>query len=511
MKFRYFSIVVLFAIILSIGVAFASENTTDALNVDENVDEISVADNVEELSYEDNSDVIMAGDEDVDITINEDYYPGYADSRIISVNDKNHINGSISIVFNDKMTYNYSYVDKNNVSTFYFHSWELDDGFCSNIYKINVTYQKGKDVIYNKVANVDYTSPVYTSLDVIDGETEYEPNYFNQDFEFRVFLKEGSRGTVYVNFNGKKYQGKFNNKNAYDFKIPKKDLKLGHNDVLCTFINSSGKYPSKTIKLFCLIEPIIRFNSPVAVGEKATIDILSIKGTKVSVELMKGDELLGTYSFDGEKFSIPLEKYIVKGFNDIDLNIQVGNSTIQSGAYFEAFTNSKLFKSSMSSVGRSATVKLTGPKLNNKVEIYLDHKLVKSISMKKGKISYTFSKLAFGKHHIKVLCKNEKKFFSKTFHINVKYYLTLKSVKVKKSAKKLVLSATVKTVKENKKGLKVTFKFNGKKYVAKTNKKGVAKVTVKKQVLKKLKVGKKVKYQAKYEKMTVKKTVKVKR
>ena len=85
MKFRYFSIVVLFAIILSIGVAFASENTTDALNVDENVDEISAADNVEELSYEDNSDVIMAGDEDVDITIHEDSYSGYASSKIVSI------------------------------------------------------------------------------------------------------------------------------------------------------------------------------------------------------------------------------------------------------------------------------------------------------------------------------------------------------------------------------------------------------------------------------------------
>lgn len=501
----------LFAIILSIGVAFASENTTDALNVDENVDEISAADNVEELSYEDNSDVIMAGDEDVDITINEDYYPGYGDPTIISVYDKNHINGNISIVFNDKTTYAYSFEDKDNESSFDFHCWELDYDLIYNIYKINVTYQKDNDVIYNKVANVDYTSPVCTTLDVIDGETDYEPTYFNQDLEFKVFLGEGSKGTVYVKINGKKYQGKFDNKDTYDFKILKKDLKLGYNDLLCTFINSSGKYPSKTIKLFCLVEPIIRYNDPVAVGEKATIDILSIKGTKVNVTLMKGEEILGTYSFDGEKFSIPLEKFIVKGYNDFDLKIQVGNSTIESGAYIEAFTNSKLFKSSMSSVGRSATVKLTGPKLNNKVEIYLDHKFVKSISMKKGKIKYNFSKLGLGKHHIKVLCNNEKKFFSKTFHINVKYYLTLKSVKVKKSAKKLVLSAIVKTVKVNKKGLKVTFKFNGKKYVAKTNKKGVAKVTVKKQVLKKLKIGKKVKYQAKYGKMTVKKTVKVKR
>lgn len=89
--------------------------------------------------------------------------------------------------------------------------------------------------------------------------------------------------------------------------------------------------------------------------------------------------------------------------------------------------------------------------------------------------------------------------------------LTLTTVKVKKSAKKLVIKATLKINNKAAKGKKITFKFNGKKYVAKTNKKGVAKITVKKSVLKKLKVGKKIKYQASYGKKTVKKTVKVKK
>ena len=43
------------------------------------------------------------------------------------------------------------------------------------------------------------------------------------------------------------------------------------------------------------------------------------------------------------------------------------------------------------------------------------------------------------------------------------------------------------------------------------HKKGVAKVTIKSKVLKKLKAGKKVKYQVTYKKDTVKKTVKVKK
>ena len=95
--------------------------------------------------------------------------------------------------------------------------------------------------------------------------------------------------------------------------------------------------------------------------------------------------------------------------------------------------------------------------------------------------------------------------------VKVTQVLKLTNVKVKKSAKKLVITATLKKGKTPIKNKKLTFKFNGKKYTAKTNKKGVAKITVKKSVLKKLKVGKKVKYQATYIKDTVTKTVKVKK
>ena len=89
--------------------------------------------------------------------------------------------------------------------------------------------------------------------------------------------------------------------------------------------------------------------------------------------------------------------------------------------------------------------------------------------------------------------------------------LTLKKVKVKRSAKKLVLTATLKINGKAVKGKVIKFKFNKKNYKAKTNSKGVAKVTIKKKVLKKLKAGKKVKYQASYGKTIVKKSVKVKK
>ena len=95
--------------------------------------------------------------------------------------------------------------------------------------------------------------------------------------------------------------------------------------------------------------------------------------------------------------------------------------------------------------------------------------------------------------------------------VTVKQILKSKNFKVKKTAKKLILKATLKS--SNGKALKgkqIVFKFNGKTYKAKTNKKGIAKVTIKKKVIKKLKTKKKYALQITYLKDTIKKTVTVK-
>ena len=176
-------------------------------------------------------------------------------------------------------------------------------------------------------------------------------------------------------------------------------------------------------------------------------------------------------------------------------------------------------------VGGSVIVKFAGYKADDSLFIYLDDVEYNSIPLTEGYVLETFTGLSVGAHRIKLLYDDGMRFYSNTFHITVKeaqapalqpakkdtIKLTLKKVKVKKSAKKLVLQVTLKINGKAVKGKLIKFKFNKKTYKAKTNKKGVAKVTIKKKVLKKLKVSKKVTYQATYLKNTVKYTVKVKK
>lgn len=145
-------------------------------------------------------------------------------------------------------------------------------------------------------------------------------------------------------------------------------------------------------------------------------------------------------------------------------------------------------------------------KINSKTYVInvVNGKGTKSVSgLKAG--AYTAVATFAGNNAFKSSTKSVK------FNVKNTVKLTLKKVKIKKSAKKLVIKATLKINGKAVKGKTLKFKFKGKTYKAKTSKKGVAKITIKKKILKKLKVGKKVKYQVTYSSKTVKKTVKVKR
>ena len=106
------------------------------------------------------------------------------------------------------------------------------------------------------------------------------------------------------------------------------------------------------------------------------------------------------------------------------------------------------------------------------------------------------------------------KFKGKTYNVKVnkkgvgKLKLTKKVAKKLKKGKKYKAKVTYLGSKLYKK-VKVTVKFNGKKYKVKTNKKGVAKFKVTKKMVKKFKKGKKVKYTISYKQDTLKRFVKI--
>ncbi|WP_407412997.1 C1 family peptidase [Methanobrevibacter sp.] len=103
------------------------------------------------------------------------------------------------------------------------------------------------------------------------------------------------------------------------------------------------------------------------------------------------------------------------------------------------------------------------------------------------------------------------KYNGKTYtnKVTVKQVLTTSKVTVKKTAKSFTLQAKLKINGKLVKGKTITFKFKGKSYHAKTNAKGIAKVTIKQDVIKKLKKGKTYTFAATYLKDTIKSTVKV--
>ena len=163
------------------------------------------------------------------------------------------------------------------------------------------------------------------------------------------------------------------------------------------------------------------------------------------------------------------------------------------------------------SAGSYYTIKVYGNdgKLANDVTVKITGKISKTLRTLNGIAKFKITQVP-GKYKITINALGKK--VTKT--ITVKHIVTLKTATLKKSAKKLTLQATL--AKANGKYLAkktITFKINGKKVAtAKTNSKGVAKITIKNpSVVKNLKVGKKATYQATYLKDTVKKTAKIKK
>lgn len=270
--------------------------------------------------------------------------------------------------------------------------------------------------------------------------------------------------------------------------------------------NISAKYTgsdfdvsdASTIADIC---PDINYPGEMYCGEEKYVIVKTLKQAKGKVIFMVNGENITVSIKDGQA-KLSLKNFKPGYLDDIDI-LYVGDNGYNTTLYAAVDILPAIKLTSIKVTSENAKMKVyINSKLakNTKITFKVDGKTKKIKTDKKGIVSI---KLAPGKHTITAKYKNSKATKSVNVHV-----ITLKTVKVKKSAKKVVLTAILKQGKTLLKNKVVKFKFNGKTLKAKTNNKAVAKVTFK---TSNLKVGQKITYQASYAKDSVKKTVIVKK
>ena len=396
---------------------------------------------------------------------------------------------------------------------------------------------------FNKVYKneVNYSAPIVDGIATINLKTLLPGNYnftakytgtdydviplsFEKEIDFYYWMldcKIDENPTCYFryiptemadkiigSFNGKNYTGKYGN-DVFEIKFDKA-TKIG-NYIFTLFYVEDGKEMYK-FDIYIRIYPTCSVPEKVTNGKgSVVVNAPGAEGTATVVAKSSKNQYSITVELVNGKATIPLDK-LARGTYKVHVKYTLTNMHIESNVYTVYVYNTELTASSLTKYyGTSKAFKVKVANYKGKlvksqyVKFYINGKYVKKVKTdKKGIVTLKINK-APGKY--KITAKYGK--VEITRNLNVKHIVTLKTAKVKRTAKKLVLSATLKQGKKPLKNKKVTFKFNGKTYKAKTNKKGVAKVTIKKSILKKLKVGKTVKYQAKYLKDTVKKSTKV--
>jgi len=470
------------------------------------------------------------------------------------------------LIFNSNTVVNGTFIvttDKGQEYSYKQEKFTFDSVYLKNLgitengtYEINVKFRSDEGVelnlaSYTITVDIDWNKPYDEYLDLANRVNLLD----NSEPIITVDTQYWFEGKLTISIGDKQYYSKTIAKNDGIDEIKLIDLNLlddfasGNYTVNVEYILNNGEKHSLKDVVEFYKETVVTIPKRMAVGEEEYIVVTVPEGTagKVTVctvKYLEEDEIIT--EFDSADIVNGIAMISLSSLSEGNYNFMINVSTDKcpDGEIFDeevgVFNNSDKFTFDVTpkeiEFGQAVTLKCNGPfdEIGG-VEIYLDDVLMPS-KFDLTQIIKVFSDLTVGKHKISFKYYDwDSIFYSNSCIVTVKeksavidqstsqstsqpskkadvIKLTLKKVKVKKSAKKLVLTATLKINGKNaKKGTKVTFKFNGKTYKARTNAKGVAKVTIKKKVLKKLKVGKKVKYQVSYGKKTVKRTVKVKR
>jgi len=458
-------------------------------------------------------------------------FGNYDDDELIPfcrIHDTEPINGTVKITFNGTECLNKEFSGDYDLNVIYRSDLRFPSGFKYGTYDVKVTYEKNGKT-YSNEKNVLYHYYFHLGMNYVN-TIIYPDKTIRTDVNFYIGLPRSATGNVAINFNGKKYNVDLNLYSEEVYTVKNVKLDLGKHTAFATY--SSSKFPKRTVNCTETLLPAVKWPEVMSVGQDEYIYIAAPKNSKGIATLyhaiIESDDEEGQWVVPTKKiatvnvvdgYAVFSLKGLSEGSHRFYLNYTVNGITgDEDGILVDVLKNTNGFSSSLSAskiyVDKSATLTVKGPSGSGKVKIYLDGELYKRPSLSTGKAKLTFSKLKAGTHKIDVLYQKSGKFYSKTHYLTVKAHvikLTLQKVKVKKSAKSLKIKVKLKIDGKKAKNKKVKLKFNKKTLKVKTNKKGIAKFTITKKVLKKLKVGKKVTYKASYGGKTVKQIVKVKR
>ena len=543
MKVKYLVIVSLILAILTIGAVSASEDVSDDLAVDEGAD-IEQAPVDEEIVASEDTDVIADKGDDIDFYINDEdvIIWGSDDDEdwVVSLenNGEEDVTGNLDLAADGKSFYN------KNIAIgagYEFNLWADDlPDLPVGTYLLTVTFTPtGEDGVYaegtievdsNLIVREEYKGELNAIAYDDEDEEYYVEAYGDEDVKIRVDVPKSVTGVTYT-FNGATKNVALTNGVGF-FTLPSTTLDLKYYDVV---VRSADKEFAFTLYVL----PDVSYFNCVASNQDYYLDVLLPKVYSGTAEVYTynpntdtpGTSVIARGAVSNGKASILMPKlqrgeyyYIVKfisttrPFNDFINPVRI-----------EVIDNNPNVKTTVTPLEVTVGTPITVSGSSNSAEyfsVFVDGVFQKEFGPAVS-FSHVLSNLAVGQHKINVLHGYEDGGdlvidYNQLYYVTVKakpapapakevVSLALKKVKsIKKSAKKLVLQATLKVNGKAKSGAKITFKLNKKTFTAKTNKKGVAKVTIKKKVLKKLK-GKKATIQASYGKTVKKMTVKIKK
>ncbi len=331
------------------------------------------------------------------------------------------------------------------------------------------------------------------------------------------------KGTVSITVKDKTYNSTVKN-GATNITIP--NLATGtYNDIVVSYHDPTGDYSDASDNVTFTVKAIVTEINATSAGDVYQNDkpiVINIKtnakeGT-VSITV-KGKTYNSTVKDGVATISIP--DLVVGTYNDIVVSYHDPTGDYSDASDNVTFTvkvskveiiNKDINKDYNSNYNYN--IRIIGadgePVSGETIKISINGKIKSFKTDSKGDIIIKMGKTYIpGKYTVKLSYKG----ISSKHVITVKQILKSKKVvKIKKNAKKAVLKATLKSSNGKAiKGKKITFKIKGKTYKAKTNKKGIAEITLKNKVIKKFKAGKTYTVKITYLKDTIKTKLKVKK